>query len=82
MLRKIIQLCVLCFSISAVGADPNLDSYKHSGECSEFSKNEKCIYCPVKKKFIALGSNSKDQTSGDSDNKFNKNSEKNMKGTR
>lgn len=82
MLHKIIQLGIICFSISAFCADPNLDSYKNAGECSEFSKNEKCIYCPIKRKFISLGSNSKDQTPGDGDYEFIKSDDKNLKGTR
>lgn len=82
MVHKFIQLCVLCFSISAFCADPNLESYKSAGECSEFSKDEKCIYCPLKKKFISLGSNSKDQSPRDSDYEFIDRSEKAQKGTR
>lgn len=82
MIQKLIQLGVLFISISAFCADPNLDSYKSAGECSEFSKNEKCIYCPIKKKYISLGSSSKDQAPGDEDYEFIKGDDKTIKGTR
>lgn len=82
MFHKLILLCVLCFSTSAFCADPNLESYKGAGECSELSRNEKCTYCPIKKKFISLGRSSKDQVPRDNDDKLIDRSDKAQKGTR
>ncbi len=55
---------------STLLADPNLQSYKSSGECSPLEKGSDCFYCPEQKKFIALGTNSEDATPKDSDYEF------------
>jgi hypothetical protein len=67
---KFLSVLVLLFSLSAHAGDPNLNSYKVAGECSNLSPNEKCVYCPLKKKFIALPVNSKDQTPKDENYEF------------
>lgn len=70
MNQKILLLFVLLFSHSAFSADPNMDSYKNAGECSEMTRDKNCVYCSLKKKFISLGTNSKDQTPKDEDYEF------------
>ncbi|KHD88722.1 MAG: hypothetical protein OM95_07970 [Bdellovibrio sp. ArHS] len=60
--------CIFVLLSSTVFAkDPNLMSYKGAGECSEYSKEEKCVYCPAKRKFVSLPQSSKDQTPKDGD---------------
>ena len=67
---KSLTALAIIFSINAYAGDPNLNSYKVSGECSDINPNARCVYCPLKKKFIALPTNSNDQTPKDEDYEF------------
>ena len=67
---KALLILALAIPIYAFAGDPNLNSYKMAGECSDINPNARCVYCPIKKKFIALPTNSKDQTPKDEDYEF------------
>lgn len=60
MLRTFSYLVIaVFFSIPVFALDPNLESYKRAGECSQMTSAKNCVYCPQKKKFIALSQSSK-----------------------
>lgn len=67
---KALMILTFLFSVNTYAGDPNLYSYQMAGECSDANPNARCIYCPLKKKFISLPTNSKDQTPKDEDYEF------------
>lgn len=69
MIRAFYMVLIILAPLLA-NADPNLQSYKNAGDCSFLEGGGNCIYCPEKRKFISLGSNSEELTPKDSDYEF------------
>lgn len=56
-------------AVSVFASDPNIESFKSVGVCSD-SSDTRCFYCPQAKKFIPLPTSSLDTTPKDSDYEF------------
>ncbi len=82
MFRKSALAILIFIPLFAKASDPNLNSFKNAGECSELSGDKNCIYCPIKKRFISLSTNSKDQTPKDEDYEYINSNGKSEEGTR